>query len=1130
MLKKLQLLKQLELLGYKTGDRVYVRLLLPKKIPIEAALERGLAFVPKGGSNAVPIPIDGYLDIKGASISFTRLKKDQQSDKRNPSQHFPDGWNKLCELNRKGYGVYLVVNPGGRDDADVTQCNALFYECDGVGKGEQFQRLLDLEAKAGKASAVVETRNSLHVYFTLSQPLTDKDEWRRYQQRLIQEQDSDQSIHNPARLMRLAGFDHWLWDEESKGLISTPVELIQQGGDRYDIAQFDFLPEWDEERWNRTRSGKVATLYTGYSMSGDDSPWDMRNFASYLDGDGGSRRGWKTYKCPAHDGESGNSLHINDDGHFKCHAGCSSKDVFRAALDLACSRGYDLERRKLELFAKQQITSMREPNRVDDPAVENVVELDTKRDETIAEKAHAEWVAAKQFDGAHKINQQYFDWAVPPVGSIIAVKSGLGTGKTAWMGRIVQQCSNEGWVALGSRNALLIQSSERWGFYHLQRDEAKNLTRDVLSKLALCVDSLIHFQPQDFEGRNVILDEVMDIVKALQTGDTAIARYRDKVLELFKECLRRARRVFCLDGNMAQWAIDYIKELRGDCEVITVENQYRPTGYDVRFYESPDKTLLQSMMIMQDRPFVLATDSQTDGEALDRELQGAGLQGIRLDSQTSSEEWVVQFLKDPNAYIQARQPHYLIYTPCAQSGLDISLEGYFGDVYALFTGVIGIDEQLQMMMRVRDASATRHVWTAVRGLPNGAITKATINSMVESAINRYVMQDLLCTFEWEDIGAAAKLAADIIEARRDLNYQTYVRLLRIDNYERANLRSCLKEMLSQRFDIDIIETDEKIDLDTLREKKKAIKCERSEAIAQAPLLSEEEHDRLANSGRAITPEDQAKLSRFAIERRAPGIGDTAIWGTDFVYQVRFKDREWLTKVENWHFIHNLDSLKTLSQKRWNARLERFWNGEEAIDLKGLKSRYMALKTWKELGLLDLLDAGELHNDHKAVKSFTNRAKRVALKTGRHPGKMEPMQFVVTVFASVFGIKLQKTKSNGKSFYSYDPELNDSEDRTTVLNLVAKRLEIRVEEAQKFMQNSTPEKQPQTVDVPSVDVRDTQPIYIEERGGIPVGAIVFVRGHEVRVIENLPEGVRVDGNTFFGIVSPHEIEHALTATA
>jgi len=78
---------------------------------------------------------------------------------------------------------------------------------------------------------------------------------------------------------------------------------------------------------------------------GDENPWDIRNFAPYLEGynPGGRRKGWTTCKCPAHDGVSDNSLHIEETtGAFKCHAGCTSKDAYRAAKEAAISAGYQL--------------------------------------------------------------------------------------------------------------------------------------------------------------------------------------------------------------------------------------------------------------------------------------------------------------------------------------------------------------------------------------------------------------------------------------------------------------------------------------------------------------------------------------------------------------------------------------------------------------------------------------------------------------------------------------------------------------------------------------------------------------------------------------------------------------------
>lgn len=77
--------------------------------------------------------------------------------------------------------------------------------------------------------------------------------------------------------------------------------------------------------------------------------WDIRNFAYLLDdySPDGRRRGWITSRCEAHSGRSIDSLHINQTtGAFKCHAGCDSKAVYHAALELAKSRGYEVPERR----------------------------------------------------------------------------------------------------------------------------------------------------------------------------------------------------------------------------------------------------------------------------------------------------------------------------------------------------------------------------------------------------------------------------------------------------------------------------------------------------------------------------------------------------------------------------------------------------------------------------------------------------------------------------------------------------------------------------------------------------------------------------------------------------------------
>lgn len=340
----------LSALGYAYPEsRIRIRCFAPKNMPLSEQLRRGIAWQ-KDEETIIPIPVEGWF--YPSTGVFVQLKKSRRSDNASSkttwieAKTYQDGIAYLNQINAKGYGIYFIPNEGGGADSDIVRFPALFYECDGVSKAKQWQRLKSLEAELGRpASTVIETRNSLHCYFLLTYDCLLASTWKKYQLRLIQKQDSDPAIHNPARVMRLAGFDHQRWNTETNELEQFPVTLVQQNDNVFALDEFDrVLPEQiptvQQEKARREASETVAS-------DPNSNPWDIRNFAHYLDGyqqDG--RHGWDTAKCPAHNGTSDNSLHIEQNsGAFKCHAGCDKKEVYHAALDLAKSHGYQLPQR-----------------------------------------------------------------------------------------------------------------------------------------------------------------------------------------------------------------------------------------------------------------------------------------------------------------------------------------------------------------------------------------------------------------------------------------------------------------------------------------------------------------------------------------------------------------------------------------------------------------------------------------------------------------------------------------------------------------------------------------------------------------------------------------------------------------
>jgi len=140
-------------------------------------------------------------------------------------------WEYIRKLQARGYGVYVAVN-GGHCDKDVSSGRALFCEWDSIPKPDQWQRLRDMEAAGFPAPTFcVETRKSIHAYWTLSEPLP-VETWKALQAELLRLTESDPTLKNPSRVMRLAGSLHI-----QKGDEPLPCQLHLGTGQKVNSAR-----------------------------------------------------------------------------------------------------------------------------------------------------------------------------------------------------------------------------------------------------------------------------------------------------------------------------------------------------------------------------------------------------------------------------------------------------------------------------------------------------------------------------------------------------------------------------------------------------------------------------------------------------------------------------------------------------------------------------------------------------------------------------------------------------------------------------------------------------------------------------------------------------------------------------
>lgn len=180
-----QIAKQLELLGYKLGEKVFLRAFYPSNDPRKG-------------------------DDLGRKTNHTILE-----DIANTAEVF----------QKDGRGIYLVVNGGGQTDKEVETCRAIFYEHDNLPKELQLDLWKSL--KLPEPTFQIDTGGkSIHSYWVFNEPI-DPSRWRSLQSDLLEFANGDRSLKNPSRVMRLAGCYHL----SANG--ASPTIIVSESKKRY---------------------------------------------------------------------------------------------------------------------------------------------------------------------------------------------------------------------------------------------------------------------------------------------------------------------------------------------------------------------------------------------------------------------------------------------------------------------------------------------------------------------------------------------------------------------------------------------------------------------------------------------------------------------------------------------------------------------------------------------------------------------------------------------------------------------------------------------------------------------------------------------------------------------------------
>ena len=110
----------------------------------------------------------------------------------------------------KTHNVYIVVNPVPESaslnatDADIVRSFFAFVDADDAGAAER-ARNFDAFDKAMEVVTGITPHLRNHIYYRFDEPVTDMQQWKTLQRALIQNLGTDVNIHNPSRIMRVAG-------------------------------------------------------------------------------------------------------------------------------------------------------------------------------------------------------------------------------------------------------------------------------------------------------------------------------------------------------------------------------------------------------------------------------------------------------------------------------------------------------------------------------------------------------------------------------------------------------------------------------------------------------------------------------------------------------------------------------------------------------------------------------------------------------------------------------------------------------------------------------------------------------------------------------------------------------------
>ncbi|MDJ0533188.1 MAG: hypothetical protein QNJ70_11950 [Xenococcaceae cyanobacterium MO_207.B15] len=795
--------------------------------------------------------------------------------------------------------------------------------------------------------------------------------------------------------------------------------------------------------------------------------------------------------------KKGNKKNLSPDNNRQC------KDLSN---NLDTKKHQDIDEIDSDTFKKAEYLSC------DDflTLAKKLISLKEKRDQ---------YTLYKKFTAEIKIHKKrYVEFDAPLENVIMFIKSALGSGKTTQLIKVLKQFTEYGIFNIGYRNTLLLQYNEKagiLGFYHLQSDKTLkefSLFNPTI-RVSNCIDSLIYYVKENFDGKIIVLDEIVSVLKHFLTSSTI--KNFSKIKELFTEMIRRADRIICLDGFMQDWVVKFFKEIAPSKKIVTLENTHKgdkPKTYllegtiDVKEkVRANDKTPWLEKLLESGIP-AICSDSQIFCEAIENLLIDQGRMGLRIDSKTVSKKEVQEFLANPDKYIKNNLIEYLIYSPSMESGADVAITNHFTELFGFFFGTLDIDSCCQILARVRDINVPRYIWAKKFIVSEDIIRRPSNMEQIQASRERLMHRELDIT-----IRDAKNLSKEELEARVKQIYQmscdAYSNVAdiiqAIRNFEYANYRECLKNQL--------IECGYPVEVVTLESPKNRKELSKKEKEAKAEVKLQSATDIYNASDRLIgqpqvnlnfdaSYEKRCEVAKASLVNLLPEINKSDIWSPDFIKFVKYDKPQAVKQAQFSYLLENPDVAKLLAERKYN---KIFNLGSIAAPWK-LRQDYLIIQTLIDIGLRDFLEkisklpSFTFNEETPEVKEILKKSQR---KKSReilgYIGKYQINYFKKLLKTA--GVEIQsrqiRDKDSGtrKRIYSIDyrsigcPQLKAVKSAIKlkyeqIVTAIEMPLNWVIPQEEKSNSSSSVVKEAQTIDISSLDpVTDDPLISINDSG-------------------------------------------------